>query len=254
MFSCRKIEMSTKKHCTLILLSGGQGKRMGTDKAKQYLELGGKPVIEYSLEAVERSEVIDDCILVVRPEDRTYVRETILAGNRFEKVRAIADGGRERSESVWNGLKLIHELFGGCEQGNGFPDVIYIHDGARPFLDEKMIRDCYDDAIKYRACVIGYPSRDTVKVVDAEGIVVDTPDRRALSAVQTPQGFLTDLVKTALTKAVSEGKEYTDDCAAVEALGAPTYLCEGSSENIKITKPMDISLAELIIRQREAKA
>lgn len=247
-----------KKHCTVIVLAAGSGKRMKSATAKQFMLLEGKPLIWYSLQTVEQSEVIDDCILVTGAEDIPYVKEEIVEKYHFSKVRAVVAGGSERYESVYNGLQAIKAKcpFAGEQQEE--PEsvqgetYIFIHDGARPFLTEKILRDTYRAACEYKACVAGMPVKDTIKIADEKGFAVQTPNRSLVWAVQTPQVFEAKLITTAYEKLFAEleslkaqGISITDDAFVAEyMLGIPVKLVEASYENIKITTPEDIKTAQ----------
>lgn len=236
----QKLKKLMHLRCGVVVVAAGSSQRMGFDKLT--VPLCGTPVLARTLMTLNGCECVEEIVLVTR-EDRLEEMAEFCRQYDVTKLKCVVCGGKTRTESALSGLLALSKN----------SKYALIHDGARPLVTAEIVEKVLSCAMAHRNACPAVPVTDTIKKKDGD-VVVDTPDRRALSAVQTPQGFLTDLVKTALTKAVSEGKEYTDDCAAVEALGAPTYLCEGSSENIKITKPMDISLAELIIRQREAKA
>ena len=137
-----------EKRCAAVVLAGGQGKRMGTAVAKQYLLLQGKPVLYYSLAAFEQSELIDDIILVTGKGQISYCKEEIVEKYGFRKVRAIVEGGAERYHSVFNGL---------AEAEQAEADYIFIHDGARPFVDEEILERVFRETVEYRACVAGMP-------------------------------------------------------------------------------------------------
>ena len=168
-----------KKRCTAIVLAAGQGRRMGSAVQKQYIELEGKPLIYYTLQTFEKSEVIDDVILVVGPGQIAYVQEEILDPYHIEKVHTIVEGGKERYESVFRGLQAVKDSE--C--------YVFIHDGARMFVDEAILQRGYEYVEKYGACVAGMPSKDTVKMVDEENFAVSTPDLRFVLTVQTPKVF-----------------------------------------------------------------
>lgn len=229
-----------KKYCTAIVLAAGSGKRMGTKTHKQYLLIGGKPVLYYSLRAFQDSELIDEIILVTGDGEEEYCRETIVEKCDMTKVSRIIPGGKERYESVWKGL-----------QETKGPGCVFIHDGARPFVDDEMIRRAYACVCEHRACVAGMPAKDTIKVVDKDGVVVDTPDRSRLWIVQTPQVFENELIFRAYEMLISNGiTAVTDDAMVVEKmLGFPVRMFEGSYENIKITTPEDLETAEAFLRK-----
>ena len=179
-----------KKRCMAIVLSAGQGKRMGTSIQKQYIELCGKPPSVTALEAFEKSEIIDDVIMVAGAGQEDYVTEEIVNKYHFGKVRAVIPAGKERYDSVWNGLKAIRDGMAGEEaKKEGY---VYIHDGARPFVDEQIIKRGYACVKANRACVAGMPSKDTVKIVDENQFAVNTPERKYVWIVQTPQVFETE--------------------------------------------------------------
>ena len=238
-----------KKRCVAIVLSAGQGKRMGTSIQKQYIELCGKPIICYCLEAFEKSEIIDDVIMVAGAGQEDYVTEEIVNKYHFGKVRAVIPGGKERYDSVWNGLKAIRDGMAGEEAKEGY---VYIHDGARPFVDEQIIKRGYACVKANRACVAGVPSKDTVKIVDENQFAVNTPVRKYVWIVQTPQVFETELITQAYKKLMEHDREnVTDDAMVVEYVCEhPVKLVQGSYENMKLTTPDDLEVAEAFLQKR----
>ena len=238
-----------KKRCVAIVLSAGQGKRMGTSIQKQYIELCGKPIICYCLEAFEKSEIIDDVIMVAGAGQEDYVTEEIVNKYHFGKVRAVVSGGKERYDSVWNGLKAVRDGMAGEEAKEGY---VYIHDGARPFVDEEIIKRGYACVKANRACVAGVPSKDTVKIVDENQFAVTTPVRKYVWIVQTPQVFETEIITQAYKNLMEHDREnVTDDAMVVEHLsGTKVRLVEGSYENLKVTTPEDLVLAEALLKKR----
>lgn len=232
-----------KPYNAAIVLAAGQGKRMGTKVQKQFLEVEGKPVLYYSLEAFETSSIIDEVILVVGNGLVDYCQKEIIDKYHFHKVKKIVIGGRERYESVYLGLKALME---------SAPEYVFIHDGARPFVDNDMLTRAYHEVIKTNACVVGMPSKDTIKVVNESGIVVETPDRKYLWQVQTPQVFAYELIKDAYVEFMeNETINVTDDAMVLETVkGIPVKLVEGSYENIKITTPEDLFVAEAFLKKR----
>lgn len=230
-----------KMHCTAIVLAAGQGKRMGTKVHKQYLMLAGRPVLYYSLKAFEDSPVIDEVFLVTGAGEEEYCRENIVNLFQFKKVSRIVQGGAERYHSVWNGLQELEE--------NGY---VFIHDGARPFVDSKMIERAYAEVQEHKACVVGMPVKDTIKVADDSGTVETTPDRSKLWMVQTPQVFENHIVRGAYSMLMRESYiNVTDDAMVVEQmLQYPIRLVYGSYENIKITTPDDLEMAEVLLKRR----
>ena len=250
-----------KPHCTAILLAGGTGKRMGSKTAKQYLEINEKPVLWYSLMAIEKSDIIDECILVIRPDDAEYVRDELLSKYFFTKVTRIADAGKERYESVWSALVSLkninwmalgidkqEELLSDENLSKDLPtDYVFIHDGARPFLTEEILKRNYEKVLECGACVTAVKSKDTVKIVDEEGEVISTPDRKSVWSIQTPQTFKADLIFESYRRAMyDEREDLTDDAMTVEISGlSKVSVVEGDYGNIKITTPEDLTIAEI---------
>ncbi len=233
--------MTEKPHCTTIVLAGGRGRRMGTEVHKQYLLLADKPVLFYSLNVFQASDLIDEIILVAGEGEEEYCRENFVRRFYLSKVGKIISGGRERYHSVWNGLKNVEE--------EGY---VFIHDGARPFVDQEMLARLYEEVQIHKACAAGMPVKDTIKVVDENCNVRDTPDRSTLWAVQTPQVFEAGLVKRAYEMLMQEEEchHVTDDAKVVEEmLHYPVKLVQGSYENIKITTPDDLVIGEALARR-----
>ena len=231
-----------RKHCTAIVLAAGQGKRMGTKVHKQYLLISGRPVLYYSLDTFQKSGIIDEIYLVTGAGEEEYCRNDIVKQYGFDKVTKILTGGAERYHSVWNALQEVEE--GG---------YVFIHDGARPFVDEEIIARAYDEVCAYGACVVGMPVKDTIKQADENGYVAGTPDRDRLWMVQTPQVFSTELVKGAYRMLMRETYIHvTDDAMVVETmLGHPVKLVCGSYENIKITTPEDLDIGEIFAKKMQ---
>ena len=225
-----------KKKICAVVLSAGRGRRMESVIQKQYMCLNGKPMIAHTLAAFERS-CVDEIILVAGAGEEEYCRKEIVEAEGFRKVKTVVTGGKERYDSVFAGLKAAS----GC-------DYVLIHDGARPCVTEEIIRHAADGAEQYGACVVGMPVKDTIKVVE-NGLVQQTPDRAFLYAVQTPQVTDIDLLKGALCKAAQDGEKVTDDCAAVEKLGIRPAIVMGSYDNIKITTPEDLDIAQVLLER-----
>lgn len=228
-----------KKKCTAIVLAAGQGKRMGTKVQKQYLEISGKPVLYYSLYTFEQSPIIDEIILVVGENQEEYCQNEMISKYGIRKVKKIVQGGAERYHSVWNGLQEV--------EGEGY---VFIHDGARPFINEEILNRAYKDVENCKACVVGMPVKDTVKLADREGFVDETPERSLVWMIQTPQVFENSLVKKAYALLMEqESIQVTDDAMVVEQmLGHKVKLTKGSYENIKITTPEDLDIAEIFVK------
>lgn len=229
----------SKKH-TAIVLAAGKGSRMQSAVPKQYLELCGKPVLYYSLAAFEES-FIDEIILVAGKDDISYCKEQIVERYGFQKVTKIIAGGAERYLSVYQGLLAAEEA-----------DYVYIHDGARPFVDAAILSDAKACVEQYQACVAGMPVKDTIKIVDAEDFAKETPERKYVWQVQTPQVFSYALVREAYDMLMEDQDIYsvTDDAMVVETmLNYPVKLFQASYKNIKITTPEDLQIAELFVQR-----
>ena len=227
---------------TAIVLAAGQGKRMQSDVHKQYLLIKDKPVLYYSLKAFEDS-LIDDIVLVVGKDEENFCRKEIVDKYGFAKIRAIVEGGKERYHSVAYGIRSIGWT---C-------DYVFIHDGARPFVNDEMIKRAYDEVRQSKACVVGMPVKDTIKIADEKGYVAETPNRSLIWQIQTPQVFDKQLITLAYERLLSEeeklladGVTVTDDAMVVEYfMRIPVRLVRGSYENIKITTPEDLKIAEI---------
>lgn len=244
-----------KMKCTAILLAAGAGRRMESNVAKQYMLLGDKPVIWYGLQAFACSPIIDDIILVVGKGEIPYAEEELVKKYGFSKVRSIIEGGAERYLSVENALQLLREDAAFAENKDGY---VFIQDGARPLVTEKIIEDTFIAAQACGASCAAVPVKDTIKLADEEGFAVQTLKRSSLYAVQTPQVFSAPLILDAYAKLqeketilTESGTFPTDDAMVVEQLmGRKVKLVEASYENLKITTPEDLELAERIFRKR----
>lgn len=226
---------------TAIVLAAGGGSRMKSKTKKQFMEIKGKPVIWYSLFEFEKSRV-DEIILVTGKEDIDYCKKEIVEKYNLKKIKNVVAGGSERYESVYNGLKEV--------TGN----IVLIHDGARPLINNEIIERSIEGTIKSDACVVGVPVKDTIKRANKEGYIIDTPNRSELWITQTPQSFKTDLVKMAYKKMKEELEKgnttlnITDDAMVVEEFTTnQVRFVQGDYKNIKVTTPEDIDIAELFI-------
>ena len=225
-----------------IVLAAGQGKRMQADRPKQYLLLKDRPILYYSLQAFENSD-IDEIVLVAAAGEEEYCQREIVGKYNITKVVQIVTGGKERYHSVYEGLKALGKM--------GFPDdgYIFIHDGARPFLTPELISRLLEETRIYGACVAGMPVKDTIKLADEYKTVVSTPDRERVWQIQTPQVFSYGLIAQAYRKLLRQEEiSVTDDAMAVEQMvGHPIHLVEASYRNIKITTPEDLRIAETFL-------
>ncbi len=230
------IRKARHNRCSVVVVAAGSSQRMGRDKL--FLEIDGKPVIAHTLLALEACEAVDEIIVVTRPEKMEDIGR-IVEGYGVDKVTKIVIGGDNRTQSA----------LAGVSETDPKAKVIAIHDGARPFVTDDVIREVIHQAVLHYAACPGIPVKDTIRVAE-KGVAVQTPDRANVFAVQTPQAFTADIIKAALTAAVRDEKSYTDDCAAVEAMGVKVYITPGDEDNIKITTALDLPLAESIVKER----
>lgn len=240
--------MSASKKICAICLAAGQGKRMESNVQKQYLLIEEKPVLYYALKAFQESPV-DEVILVVGAGEEEYCQKEIVDKYKMTKVSAIVAGGKERYHSVFHGIQAIEKC-----------DYVLIHDGARPFLNQDIICRCIDGAKTYQACVAGMPVKDTIKLADDDQNIESTPERSKVWQIQTPQAFSYELIKKAYTmlienenKGIQTEIPVTDDAMVVEYfLKKKVHLVQGSYENIKITTPEDMYVAEAFMKKLRA--
>ena len=237
-----------KEKTAAIIVAAGRGSRMGTKIQKQYLKLLGKPILAYTLEAFEKSET-DEIILVVGEGEEDYVTCEIIRPYGISRVTRVVAGGKERYESVWNGLQAVKEGISPEEKNECF---VLIHDGARAFITPAQINFCIAHVREYRACVMGMPVKDTIKVVDSQEYTVSTPDRSTLWQMQTPQCFELTEISSAYRKMFQSGAEkVTDDAMVMESFGErPVKMIRGSYDNIKVTTPEDLILGEAILKEK----
>lgn len=230
---------------TAIVLAAGQGKRMKSSVQKQYLLIRDYPVLYYALKVFEES-FLDEVILVTGEAEIEYCRTKIVQKYGFQKVKAIVAGGKERYHSVYAGLMAAAE---------SRPDYIFIHDGARPFVAQAMLVRAYEAVKACRACVVGMPVKDTIKLSDENGYAAKTLPRDLVWTIQTPQVFEYDLVCRAYgelmereEELLTQGIQVTDDAMVVETFSEiPVKLVKGAYENIKITTPEDLKTAEAFL-------
>lgn len=226
---------------TAVVLAGGNGSRMRSDVPKQYINIEDKPILYYSLLAMEKSAYIDRIVLVTRADDLDYCKTEIVDKYGFAKVTQIVAGGAERYLSVYNGLSCAKDS-----------DYVWIHDGARPCVDEDMLARLCATVQKFGTAVAGVLSKDTIKVVNKEGVVESTPDRSMLWQVQTPQVFETSELLQAYDKMMSTDNigNITDDAMVMERFGGlSVHMTEGDYLNIKVTTPEDIFLVKNFLKK-----
>lgn len=219
----------------VIILAAGSGKRMMADRNKILLDLGDRPIIAHTIAKFYDHPMVRKIILAIREEDRVQIDSTIDAYGFEDIVRVI--GGAERQDSIYNCMGVLSDD----------THILLIHDGARPFVDEDTITRSILETIECGATCVGVPSKDTVKIVDQEGIILDTPDRSQVWCAQTPQCFRLDLIREAHIKARQESFLGTDDASLVERYGHKVKMIMGSYMNNKITTPEDIKQARYIL-------
>ncbi|MEE1014013.1 MAG: 2-C-methyl-D-erythritol 4-phosphate cytidylyltransferase [Clostridia bacterium] len=227
----------TKKSASLVVVAAGNSSRMGSAGNKQFLLLEGQPILAHTLQAFDFLPEISEIIVVTREEDILLVND-LVRDYDIRKVKAVIPGGTTRQESVVCGLHEVHE------------GRVLIHDGARPFVTEEEIYRVLDALDDYDAAIPGVPVKDTVKRVNSQGEVAETLHREELIAVLTPQGFVTERILAAHTRAKADGVVVTDDASVAEYAGIPVKLVPGTYQNIKITTPEDMVLAEAILGAR----
>ena len=222
-----------------IVPAAGKGLRMNHHLPKQYLPLGGKPIVARTLLGLQSFAVIDEIFLAVRSEEKEYCEREIVRKYGLTKVCQVIEGGERRQDSVYNALEKI----------GGGAGLVVIHDGVRPFLAESILMESVAQATVHKAAVVAVPITDTVKVAKQHGFIKKTLPREDLWAVQTLQVFEYGLILEAHREAKKENFPATDDASLVERMGHPVKVVEGSTENIKITTPEDLVMAEAILRE-----
>lgn len=230
-----------------IIPAAGVGKRMKAGMNKVWLTLNGEPVLSHTLKVFQASGRIGRIVLVVNEPELPEFEKYLLHHKRLFQVPVdLVAGGAERQDSVANGLNFL-KIHAAC--GEKY-ELVLVHDAARALLTPEVLEIAIDAGYKYRAAAVGVPVKDTIKEVDSDGMVVDTPERDALWAVQTPQVFDFDLLYTSYWQAMELGLRFTDDCGVVEYFEHPVQLVLGSYDNLKITTPEDLVVAEAILRRR----
>lgn len=227
-----------------IVLSAGVGSRMKSDIPKQYMDLLGKPVIYYSLKAFQDAG-FSSIVLVCGKDDIEYCKKEIVEKHGLTAVTAVVAGGKERYHSVYEGLKAIKDT-----------DYVFIHDGARPMINQAIIARLKENVIKEDAAVAGMPVKDTIKIVDDEAYVSDTPERQYVWQVQTPQCFAFNVIYEAYKTVLQDEEEgwtipkITDDAMVLEyATDHEVKMVEADYRNIKITTPEDLAIAKVFLSE-----
>ena len=224
---------------SVIIVAAGSGKRMNMDINKQFIILNKKEIIAHTIDVFYKNKNVDEIIVCIKKEEEELFKDKIINKYSFKNIK-IAYGGKERQDSIYNGLKCLDDK---C-------DIVLIHDGARPFVDDRIINESIKVAREKKAVVVGTPVKDTIKVV-CDGIINDTPNRVNLWAAQTPQVFEYKLITKAYEEAYENNYYGTDDSMLVENIGQEVTMIMGSYDNIKITSPEDISIGEKILSLRK---
>ena len=229
-----------KPICTAVIVAAGKGKRMGTEISKQFLPLGGKEILAHTVQKFEKAKNIRDIILVTGADSLQDVQE-MAQEYGWEKIVSIVAGGKERHDSVWNGLQQVA----------ADTEIILIHDGVRPFVTEDILNISIETALEMGGCVAGVPAKDTIKVCDGENIAIATPDRSTLCQIQTPQTFRKERIVKAYEQAKEDGFVGTDDASFAEHCGYPVKVIMGSYRNIKITTKEDLIIGEAFLKEEQ---
>ncbi len=229
--------MSNENFVSAVIVSAGNSTRMGGIN-KQLIQIDGMPVIARSIYAFEKSKIIDEIVVVTRESDVELIKN-LVNDYGFKKVLTVVAGGETRQLSVYNGV---------INTSNN-ADIVVIHDGARPLVSDEVITKTVETAIEFGAAATGVKVKDTVKQVNDFNEIVATPDRTYLRFIQTPQVFKKQLYLEAVNT-VENSKDFTDDCMLIEAYGRMVCFVDGDYENIKITTPEDVELAENYLKRR----
>jgi len=230
-----------KPRAFALIPAAGMGKRMGASMNKQYLQLGGKPIVARTLQVFQDSPLISGIILVIPEDEIPYCRREVVEKYQLTKVWDVVPGGSERQHSVMNGLRAL-------QNHASVDDIILIHDGVRPFIDEPILQQSINLASSGVGALVAVQTKDTIKVV-RDDVVISTPERSTLWQAQTPQSFRYEQILQAHQQAVQDNFVGTDDCSLFERSGDPVKIITGSYRNIKITTPEDLVLAEAFLSQ-----
>ena len=225
---------------SVVIVSAGRGSRMKADINKQFLKLKGKEVIAHTIDKFYNNKNIDEIVVFVKEDEADFFRRNIIDKYGYKNIK-IAFGGKERQDSVFNGLKAVNER---C-------DIVLIHDGARPFVTDEIIKNSIECAKKNKCVIVGVPVKDTIKIINKDNEVCDTPNRSTLWSIQTPQVF--EYLSIIKAHKIAKEKSYygTDDSMLMEYLGYNVKVIEGSYNNIKITTPEDLKIGEEILNENK---
>jgi len=222
-----------------VIVSAGKGHRFMEGKKKQFYLLAGKPILAHTLDKFETCPLIRSILLVVSQEDMDYCLKEVIEKYKIQKVSQIVPGGKQRQESVKNGVEALPKDV----------NIVAIHDGVRPFVTKAMIEDSIHSAARFGAVVLAMPVKETIKMSNPDGTILKTLDRASLWQTQTPQTFQVHVIKEAYHRAIEDGFVGTDDASLVERIGGKVHILPGSYTNIKITTPEDLLLANLLFKK-----
>ncbi len=231
----------SKLFTSLVVVAAGKGTRMNMAMNKQYIKVRGIPILARTLGKFDALGYINEIILVVHNDDILFCKENVIDAYDFKKIKCVVTGGLTRQDSVFNGLKEVYDK----------ADVVIIHDGARPFVEEDSIAACIEAAAEFGASTVAVPVKDTIKISNSEGLADSTPDRSTLWAVQTPQAFKYGIIMDSHERARNDSFTGTDDTVLAERAGIKTKLVMGSYNNIKITTKEDLIFAEAIVEAED---
>lgn len=234
--------MYNNNYVSVLIAAAGIGSRMGTSVSKQFINLGEKPVLAHTIEKFENNKYIDEIIIIMKEDSIEYCRNQIIKKYNFKKVSKVIRGGKERQDSVYNGILAL----------NNRTNIVVSHDGARPFVNDQMIESSIEKALEMGAAVVGVPVTDTVKMLKDEkrGKIDYTPKRSLLWAAQTPQTFRKEILFEAYEKALQDDVLGTDDSSLVERIGIDVSMVMGTYSNIKLTTKEDIKIAESLLERK----
>ena len=224
----------------VVVPAGGSGTRMGNEIPKQFLQLGGVPLLIHALRVFESSKTIAEIVVVVPQDAITYCQQELVPQYALSKVSTVTAGGARRQDSVWNGLQAVDKR----------TKIVVVHDAVRPFVTGTMIEDVVDGARNHGAAIVAIPLHDTVKRAAPDGMIDATLDRQRLWSAQTPQAFDVESLREAHRSSQESGAEATDDAFLVERIGRRVAIVNGSPDNIKVTRPEDLVRGEAILRLR----
>ncbi len=227
----------------VIIPAAGTGRRMHQATPKQYLCLGGRPILAHTLEVFENLPEINEITVVAQTKALEFCQNQIITPFGFKKVLRLVPGGKERQDSVYNAIKAL--------QRQDDYDLIVVHDGVRPFVTPEEVRRVIGAALEHGAAILAMPANDTVKKVNRTGRIQKTLNRQDIWLAQTPQAFQAPIIWRAFVEAYGRDFYGTDEASLVEAIGIPVFAIPGSVYNIKVTTPEDLVLAEAILALRQ---